>query len=169
MRSLWRDSNESLCDNHSNLIGPTGASMAFHFYELTPQHYIASINWISKISSPSEWNLTAEEVAILLGMNVSEFIRLQEMALEANEFSLRRESAERISLLLGIWKRLQLLGFDEKTAIHAFNRVNTGELMKGKSIKIFLLENNSMAAFYAVNIYLQASNGNEFFRASIPH
>lgn len=133
--------------------------MALSYDELTAEHFEACMNWIAKMSSPTKWNLSTEEVAILLGMNVGEYNEMKDMSRKDHSFSLRNESAERISLLLGIWKRLQLLGFDEPTAISVFNRANKGELLRGKSIKQFLLENNSTAAFYSVNIYLETSGG----------
>jgi hypothetical protein len=131
--------------------------MTFSYDDITPEHCAACIKWVTKMSTPTEWDLTISEVAILLGMNVSEYVETQNMASESLPFLLRAESAERISLLLGISKRLHLLGLDEKTSISAFNRINNGKLMKGKSIKNFLLEENSLPAFYAVNLYIESS------------
>ena len=133
--------------------------MTFHYSDLTPQHFATSIAWVSDMSAPTKWNLTTEETAILIGMDFREYLETRKMANEGQPFSLQPEVAERISLLLGIWKRLQLLGFDEETAIAVFNRPNTGELLNGKSIKLFLLESNSLAKYYAVNLYLEKIPG----------
>ncbi|WP_323816469.1 hypothetical protein [Cellvibrio sp. NN19] len=129
--------------------------MTFNYADLTPQHFVASINWIWKMSAPSKWNLTPEEIAILIGMNVREYLEIQKMANEDQSFLLQPDVAERLSLLLGIWKRLQLMGFSDDTAIAVFNRKNNGELLNGKSIKSFLLESSSLAEYYAVNSYLE--------------
>lgn len=129
--------------------------MTFNYADLTPQHFAASVNWISKMSAPNKWNLTPEEIAILVGMNIREYLEIQKMANKDQLFLLQPEAAERLSLLLGIWKRLQLIGVDEETAIAIFNKPNTGELLNGKSIKLFLLESSSLAEYYAVNLYLE--------------
>ena len=129
--------------------------MTVHYSDLTPRHFAASIAWVSDMSAPTKWNLTTEEIAILVGMNFREYLEIRKMANEGQSFSLQPEVAERISLLLGIWKRLQLLGFDEEMVIAVFNRPNTGELLNGKSIKLFLLESSSLAEYYAVNLHLE--------------
>lgn len=131
--------------------------MTFNYDSLTPEHFAASINWISKMSAETRWNLTTDEAAILIGMNLSEYIEIQKMASDGRSFSLQAGTAERLSLLLGTFRRLQLMGLDERTATPLFNKANNGGLLAGKSIKNFLLESNSLAAFYAVNVYLDAS------------
>lgn len=131
--------------------------MLFSFDRVTPEHCTACIKWVTKMGAPNRWNLTASEMAILLGMNVSEFIEIQKMTHQGIPFLLRNESSERISLLLGMHKRLSLLGLDEQTSVLVFNRANDGELLKGKSIKNFLLERKSLEALYAVNLYLETS------------
>ena len=130
--------------------------MTFNYDDLTPEHFSASINWITKMSDPSKWDLTNEEASLLLGMNVGEYAETLKMACEGIPFSLRIESAERMSLLLQIWKKLNSLGFDEQTSISVFNQPNSSKLFKGKPIKLFLLESNSLTVFYAVNLYLQS-------------
>ena len=130
--------------------------MTFNYDDLTPEHFSASINWIAKMSDSTKWALTNEEASFLLGMNVEEYAEARKMAYEGIPFSLRIELAERISLLLQIWKKLNSLGLDEQTSISVFNKPNSSKLFKGKSIKLFLLENNSLTAFYAVNLYLQS-------------
>lgn len=131
--------------------------MTFNYDALTPEHFSAGIRWIAKMSEKSRWNLTTKEAAILVGMKFNAYIETQKMASEGRSFSLQAGTAERISLLLGISKRLQSIGVDEMLATSMFNRVNNGELLSGKSIKKFLLESDSVAAFYAVNEYLEAS------------
>lgn len=130
--------------------------MTFNYDDLTPEHFSASINWIAKMSDSTKWALTNEEASFLLGMNVEEYGEARKMAYEGIPFSLRIELAERVSLLLQIWKKLNSLGLDEQTSISVFNKPNSSKLFKGKSIKLFLLENNSLTAFYAVNLYLQS-------------
>lgn len=128
--------------------------MTFNYDSLTPEHFAASITWLSKVSDETRWNLTTAEAAVLIGMNLSEYIEIQKMASDGRSFSLQTGTIERLSLLLGTFRRLQLMGFDERTATSLFNKANNGELLRGKSIKNFLLESNSLAAFYAVNVYL---------------
>lgn len=130
--------------------------MTFSYGDLTPEHFSASINWIVEMSDATKWALTNEEAALLLGMNEGEYAQARKMAYEGIPFLLRIESAERISLLLQIWKTLNLLGFDEQTSISVFNKPNSNKLFKGKSIKLFLLESDSLTEFYAVNLYLQS-------------
>ncbi len=134
--------------------------MTFNYNDITSEHYAACIKWATKMSATTEWNLTSNEMAALLNMDTAEYIEIQKKADEGIPFSLRNESTERISLLLRISKRLHLLGLDEQTSISLFKKANNGNLLKGKSIRQFLLESNSVASFYAVALYLESSTGN---------
>lgn len=143
-------------NRHLSLIANLEKVMTFNYDDLTPEHFSASIDWIAKMSDATKWTLADEEVSLLLGINVAEYAEMRKMAFEGIPFSLRTESAERISLLLHMWKKLNSLGFDEQTSISIFNRPNNSKLLKGKSIKRFLLEGNSLGEFYAVNLYLES-------------
>lgn len=139
-----------------SLIAKFGKVMTFEYGDLTPSHFSASINWIVEMSDATKWALTNEEAALLSGMNVGEYAEARKMAYECTLFALRAKSTERISLLLQIWRKLDALGFDERTSISVFNKPNNSKLLKGESIKVFLLESNSLTGFYAINLYLES-------------
>ncbi|WP_331346300.1 hypothetical protein [Cellvibrio sp. UBA7661] len=112
------------------------------------------------MSQPSMWNLTDSEVTTLLGLgNVETYMELQLRATNKQLFSLPNEVVERISLLLSIWKDLQLLAPCDRQdlACDFFSKPNSSPMFSGKSIKKYLLDINHIDAFYAVKRYLIAS------------
>ena len=128
--------------------------------DVTQDHLITGILWITKMGSPERWNLTAAEIAALLGgLTVDahqEMLRRTECGLP---ITMTPDTVERLSLLLGIWKALQLLVpiGRQDLAFNWFNKPNNSPLLNGMSIKYYLLENNTLESFYTVRDYLNSN------------
>ncbi|RYY02279.1 MAG: hypothetical protein EOO53_11795 [Gammaproteobacteria bacterium] len=128
--------------------------------DVTQEHLITGILWITKMGSPERWNLTAEEIAALLGgFTVDTY---QEMLCRAEgglPITMTPDTVERLSLFLGIWKALQLLVPHERPdlAFAWFNKTNSSPILQNRSIKHYLLENNTLESFYTVRDYLNSN------------
>jgi deoxyhypusine synthase len=124
---------------------------------LTQEHLRAGVRWIFRMSSSEKWNLTDAEVTKLLGLkHVDEVIVLRTAVENDIPIFITDETKERISLLLGIWKHLQLLAPAGRSSImyNLFNSPNSGIFLQGKSIKDYLLTQNDASAFYDAKRYL---------------
>lgn len=121
---------------------------------MTPEHFRAAILWIAKMSGEDKWNLTDQEVATLLGdIDLTSYQSMKFNAESHTSLSLDSDAYERLSLLLNIWRCLQLFA-PERLAYNWFNMSNTVEFMGNKTIKEYLLESKDIEAFYQVKNYL---------------
>ncbi len=128
--------------------------------DLTQDHLITSILWVTKMSERNRWNLTPEEIAALLGgITIESYQDMCHRAESGLSITMTPDTVERLSLLLGIWKALQLLVPVERPdlAFEWFNKPNNSPLLQGKSIKDYLLENNTLESFYTVRDYLNSN------------
>ncbi len=127
---------------------------------LTQEHLTAAIQWISKMSRPDRWNLTNENVARLLGIDVAIFNEMQSNALSGQPVMLTSDAVERLSLLRRVWKALNLVVPHQRQdlALQWFSTPTTIPTFKNKSIKDFLLESNTVEAFCEVIAYLHAQH-----------
>jgi hypothetical protein len=128
--------------------------------DLTPEHFSAAVQWISKMSSPGCWNLTNEEVARLLAVQPAIFTEMQRKALNGEPVTLTSDTIERLSLLLRVWKGLNLFVPHERQdlALQWFSKATTAPTFNNKSIKDFLLESNTVESFCVVITYLRAQH-----------
>lgn len=129
--------------------------------DLTQDHLITSIKWISMISSQDRWNLTDEEAAALLGgIEVETYKEMQQRAECAQPITMTPDTAERLSLLLGIWKGLNFFVPHQRKdlALQWFSKPTTNPTFNNKSIKDFLLESNTIESFCEVITYLRAQH-----------
>lgn len=119
---------------------------------ITQKHIVAGLNWILKMSRAEYWNLTAAETAALLSINLQTYEDILLRLNKGEPISLSIEVIERLSLLLGIWKMLQIWApaDREEIASSIFNKTNSCPELKGMSIKQFLLQSEGSDAFYAV-------------------
>ena len=128
---------------------------------LSQKHLIEGIKWISLMSSSDRWDLTAEEVAKLMGIcNADAFLDLRVKAENNHLLSISEPTIERLSLLLAIWKGLQLITPTNRLdlAYSWFKTPNSNSLFGGKSIKEHLLESEDINSFYDVKRYLTANS-----------
>ena len=126
--------------------------------DITTAHGAAAVKWISEMSVANCWNLTDEEVAkILGGVSLSNYLKLKNNAKEASSLEASKNILLSISILLGIWKCLQLVVPQNRRdlAYAWFDKSNSSELLRGKSIKQYLIEHQSNEALCAVRSYLE--------------
>ncbi len=131
---------------------------------LTQAHLNAGVNWIFQMGSSEKWNLTDAELVKLLGLKDADELEGLRTALENDQpIFMSDETKERLSLLLGIWKHLQLLAPAGRGPMtySLFNKSNSSNFLKGKSIKDYLLMQDELTAFYNVKQYLASISQQE--------
>ncbi len=101
------------------------------------------------------WGLSAEEQMTLLGITArSTFFKWKKDA----DAILPKDTLERISYVLGIYKALQILLPDEKAADAWVKRVNEAPLFAGRSALDRMLS-GQVADLFVVRQYLDAQRG----------
>lgn len=137
----------------TNIIGTHLGS----FTDLSLDHVIAGVGWTVGMCAVDHWNLLDEEMGKLLGcIEPNAYAVLKQKVNEKSLIEIDVRILERISLLLSIWKNLQLIVPQDRLdlAYQLFNRPSSQ--LGGKSIKKYLLENNTTQSFYSVNKVLCA-------------
>lgn len=101
------------------------------------------------------WNLSADEQMTLLGITArSTFFKWKKDA----DAILPKDTLERISYVLGIYKALQILLPDEKAADAWVKRTNEAPLFAGRSALDRMLS-GQVADLFVVRQYLDAQRG----------
>jgi|SRR5437764_14968540 Protein of unknown function (DUF2384) len=101
-----------------------------------------------------QWKLTNEEQMTLLGAERSTFYKWK----REREGLLSKDTLERISYILGIYKDLQILLPNEQAADAWVRRPNTAPLFGGKSALDRMLS-GKVSDLYVVRQYLDAQRG----------
>lgn len=128
----------------------------------TPAHGRAGLQWLHNMSGPEQWNLTVEEQAELLGgVPKRTYHEWKRRALAGEPVELSRDTLERLSLLLGIHKALQIIAPAERPELAGrwFNTPNSNPLFQGLSPKEYAIARGSIEALYSVRRYLDAARG----------
>lgn len=127
------------------------------FSDVTQDHLVTSLHWISKMGSPERWNLTEGEVAELLAIPVDTYKNIQHCVEQGLKIEMTTATVERLSFLLSIWKALQQLvpSSRPELAFAWFNKPNA--FFNHLSIKEYLLQNNRPESFCVVIDYLDPS------------
>lgn len=114
-----------------------------------------SFSWFVKMTGPEVWDLTNSEAAALLNIDEAEYV---DMLSENEALPLSSETIGRLSLLLGIWKMLQLWAPVDRQdiAILAFKKPGAFAALNGKSIKQHLIDGGSVETFYEVKCILRS-------------
>lgn len=101
------------------------------------------------------WSLSVDEQMTLLGLSArSTFFKWKQNP----EVVLRRDTLERISYIVGIYKALQILLPDERAADEWLKRPNTSPLFGGRSA-LDRLMSGQVADLFLVRQYLDAECG----------
>jgi hypothetical protein len=101
------------------------------------------------------WGLSADEQMTLLGLTArSTFFKWK----KATDTVLPKDTLERISYILGIYKALQILLPDEKAADEWVKRPNDAPLFSGQSALSRMLS-GQVADLFVVRQYLDAQRG----------
>jgi hypothetical protein len=128
----------------------------------TAAHAGAALRWFDTLRRPEEWNLTIDEqIELLGGVKKRTFQHWKSQALQGEEVELSRDTLERLSLLLGIYKGLRIIAPANRpdVAKQWFSTPNTDRPFNGQSPKQYLLARGSMDALYTVRRYLDAARG----------
>jgi hypothetical protein len=105
------------------------------------------------------WRLTVEEQMVLLGITArSTFFKWKKGDAAVLPPALPKDTLERISYLLGIYKALQILLPDEKAADEWVHRPNTASPFGGRSALERMLS-GQVADLFVVRQYLDAERG----------
>lgn len=101
------------------------------------------------------WDLSVDEQMTLLGLSArSTFFKWK----KESDVVLSRDTLERISYIVGIYKALQVLLPDEKLADDWVKRSNEAPLFGGQSALDFMLSGR-VADLFVVRQYLDAERG----------
>jgi len=122
----------------------------------------AALRWFETMRSAAEWNLSVEEQAELLGgVKVRTLHSWKSRALANEEVELSRDTMERLSLLLGIYKGLKIIAPANRPDIGKrwFNTPNAAMPFNGQSPKQYIIEIGTIDALYAVRRYFDAARG----------
>lgn len=123
---------------------------------ISDSHLAVGIRWLCKMSATQYWDLKNEEAAVLLGVEKNTYEDLLRSMNQGEDIHLPEAAVERLSLLLGIWKMLQLWAptYRKDIALLAFSRPTKSPKLNFKSIKSYLIDANTIDAFYVVKTYL---------------
>lgn len=126
----------------------------------TQDHLSAGIQWIATMCESDKWTLADEEVEILLGIDAATYQNMKRNVAESKPISMTQDTVERLSLLLGIWKALQLIvPADRKDfAFSWFNKPINGSIFMDRSMKEYMLEKKTIVAMHEVRNYLDSGN-----------
>jgi hypothetical protein len=127
------------------------------FADLSLDHVIVGVGWTVGMCGMGHWNLSDEEMGKLLGcIEPNAYVVLKQKMHEKSPIEIDTKVLKRISLLLSIWKNLQLVVPQDRPdlAYQLFNRPSSQ--LGGKSIKKYLLENSNTESSYSVNRVLCA-------------
>lgn len=104
------------------------------------------------------WELSEPEQQVILGLAKEEYAQLRT---GQRRVALNNELAERSSLILGIYKNLQILLPDPGAADSWVRRANDAPLFKGKPPRDYLLT-GKMDDLYMIRHYLDAMSYGNF-------
>lgn len=122
----------------------------------------AALRWLETLRNPDELSLTVDEQAELLGgVKVRTLHSWKSRALANEDVELSRDTLERLSLLLGIYKGLKIIAPANRPDIGKrwFNTSNAAMPFNGQSPKQYIIEIGTIDALYAVRRYLDAARG----------
>lgn len=103
-----------------------------------------------------EWGLNVREQATLLGTPESTYYNWKKLALGQRDIALGRDTLERLSYILGIYKALEMLL--PQSASGWVKRPNTAPLFGGRPALDRMLSGN-VSDLYVVRQYLDAWRG----------
>ena len=109
-------------------------------------------------SLAATWNLSTHQQAVLLGLEPTQSSTLFKWKSDPERANLSRDTIERISYLLGIYKDLHILLPDDAAADTWIHQANAAPLFGGRSALARLLSGN-VSDLFVVHAYLDAERG----------
>jgi hypothetical protein len=134
--------------------------MPLIFEKMTGQHASAALRWFDSMRAHSEWVLKTEEQCELLGgVKLRTFQHWTLRALQGEPVDLPRDTLERFSVLLGIYKGLKMLAPTERrdVALRWFYTPNSAMPFNGQSPKQYAIDEKTVDALYSIRRYLDSA------------
>jgi hypothetical protein len=128
-----------------------------HFKQIVPEDIPKTLEWFQRQQLSTHWHLSPEEQLALLGNIESNTYESWLADIARGQVPvLPDEVATRLEILLGVEKSLEILVPENRPdlVISWFNTPNKNPLFQDKSIKQYLLDNNHLDAFHALEAYL---------------
>jgi hypothetical protein len=128
-----------------------------HFKKIAREDVPQTLHWFEQQQLGTQWHLSSDEQLALLGsVDASTYQRWLADITRGQIPSLPENVITRLEILLGVEKSLEILVPENRPdlVISWFNTPNKNPLFQGKSIKQYLLDNNNLDAFHALEAYL---------------
>jgi hypothetical protein len=125
-------------------------------------HATEALKWLDTMSASDRWNLSIDEVTEVLGGISKRTYHDWKRKIGAGEVvELSRDTMERLSLLLGISKALQIIAPSNRSdiAFKWFYTPNLGNVFQGQSPKDYVISRGTIESLYVVRRYLDATRG----------
>jgi hypothetical protein len=125
-------------------------------------HATEALKWLDAIAATDRWNLTIDEVTEVLGGISKRTYHEWKRKIAAGELiELSRDTMERLSLLLGISKALQIIAPSNRSelAFNWFYTPNVSSVFQGQSPKDYIISRGTIESLYVVRRYLDAARG----------
>lgn len=135
---------------------PVGSSDAF-----SGNHARAGLQWFIR-ASDEQWKIPiADQLELLGGISRRTFHDWKRKVLNGETIELGRDTMERLSLLLGIYKALKIIAPVDRPelAYEWFVNVNDNPLFMGRSPKDYIIHRKLMDGLYTVRRYYDAARG----------
>jgi hypothetical protein len=129
----------------------------FDLSVITSSHVTAGLLWFSSISRKEKWALSEKEQCQMLG-NLDFELYQQKMSLcfNGDAVELDDEVIIRLSLLMTFHRLLESFSPQNFDSSLLFNRLNSGDFLKGASIREYLLKDSSLDRYFDLKNYLEA-------------
>lgn len=128
-----------------------------HFKTIARDDVPRILRWFDDQRFENNWCLTQDEQLALLGNISPLFYQAWLTRIESGEVpTLSEDVVRRLSILVGIHKALEILAPDNRPdyAVRWFSTPNDSATCAGKSIKAYLLANNTLEGFCTLEAYL---------------
>lgn len=128
-----------------------------HFKKIAPRDIPQVLQWFEQQKMNTQWNLSHDEQLVLLGCVEASTYQSWLADVTRGQIPVFPDNViTRLEILLGVEKSLEILVPDNRPdlVISWFNTPNKSPLFQEKSIKQYLLDNNNLDAFHALEAYL---------------
>ncbi len=111
-----------------------------------------AIEWLETMRSEDRWNLTTDEMCVLLAASKDQYKTWLELAADDVDFELDEDTLMRASVLAGVHKALALTSPSGQEYTF-FNRASKASPFDGRTAKELLLEVPSIENLFLVRNY----------------
>ncbi|MFD1385037.1 hypothetical protein ACFQ45_16915 [Rhodanobacter aciditrophus] len=111
-----------------------------------------AIEWLETMRSEDRWNLTTDEMCILLATSIEQYQAWLELAADEVDFKLDENTLMRASVLAGVHKALASTAPSGQEYTF-FNRASKASPFDGRTAKELLLDDPSIENLFLVRNY----------------